>query len=85
MLFDPEDGMTMDESIEIAFRRRPELRARVEAIAQASGRSIRDIMDECMDSFLDDLEDPAKAAAYQAKLDRAEAPFGLDPRLRKNA
>lgn len=85
MLFDPEDGMTMDENIEIAFRRRPDLRAQVEAIARYSGRSIREIVEECMDFFLDELEDPAKAAAYHAKMDRAEAPYGPDPLVRKNA
>jgi predicted DNA-binding protein len=85
MLFDPEDGMTMDESIEIALRRRPDLRARMEAVAQSSGRSIRGIVDECMNLFLDDLEDPAKAAAFHAKIDRQEAPFGPDPLVRKNA
>jgi predicted DNA-binding protein len=83
MLFDPEDGMTLEQSIEIAMRRRPDLKARLEAVAQATGRTSYEIILECRLRFLEDMKDPAKAAAYRAELDREFAPFGPDPLLKK--
>jgi predicted DNA-binding protein len=83
MLFDPEDGMTLEQSIEIAMRQRPDLRARLEALAMATGRTSYEIIMECRRRFAEDMEDPAKAAAYRAKMNREFAPFGPDPLLRK--
>jgi hypothetical protein len=86
MLFDPEDGMTLEQSIEIAWNNlvSPSMRARVLAVAQATGRTRNEIILKCREEFLKGLEDPAKAAAYHAKMDREFAPFGPDPLMRKN-
>ena len=85
MIFDPEDGMTLEQSIEIAWTTliSPSMRARVLAVAQATGRTRNDIILECREMFLKDLEDPAKRAAYRAKAEREAAPYGFDPLVRK--
>ena len=86
MLFDPEDGMTWEQSIEIAWNTllAPSMRARVLALAQATGRTRNDIILECREVFLKSLEDPATRAAYHAKMEREAAPYGFDPLVRKD-
>ena len=86
MLFDPEAGMTLEQSIEIAWTTlvSPSMRARVLALAEATGRTRNDIILECRELFLKDLEDPARRAAYHAKADRREAPYGFDPLVRRD-
>jgi hypothetical protein len=84
MLFDPDDGQTWAQNIESVLGRNPEMRARVVAVAQANGRTIQEIVETCAHRYLDDMEDPAKRAAYHAKLDWEAAPYGFDPILRKN-
>ena len=86
MLFDPEAGMTVEQSIEIAWKNHisPEMRAQVLALANETGQTRNDIMLECLDVFLENLKDPVKRAAYFAKIEREETPFGKDPRLTKD-
>ena len=85
MLFDPEDGMTLEQSIEIAWTTlvSPSMRARVEALADRLGWTRNEVILECRRRFLEDLDDPAKLAAYHAMMERETAPFGKDPLLRK--
>jgi hypothetical protein len=86
MLFDPEDGMTWEQSLEIAWKRLPPaIQARVQRLADTRGWTRSEVILECCRSVMEDLKDPAKAAAYHAKMDRQEAPFGPDPLVRKNA
>lgn len=86
MLFDLEDGMTLEQSIEIAWNNllAPSMRAHVLALAQADGRTRTDIILECRELFLKGLEDPATRAAYHARADRQGAPYGFDPLVRKD-
>lgn len=77
--------MTVEQSIEIAWDRlvSPDMRAQVLALAQATERTRNEIILECREMFLKGLEDPATRAAYHARADRREAPYGFDPLLRK--
>lgn len=85
MLFDPEDGKTDDEIIEIALRRmKPETRARLEHISQVSGRSIGELTEEALEIFEEYFKDPVHRAAWLAKIDWREQPYGPDPTLRKD-
>jgi hypothetical protein len=88
MLFDPEDGKTMEEILDSILRRRPELKAELETISAVSGRSVYQLMLEGIALTLDTLKDPdtrtAWLATVSAKLDRREAPLGFDPLVRKD-
>ena len=86
MLFDPEDGMTLEQSIKIAWNNllSPSMRARVLALVEATARTRNDIILECRELFLKGLEHPNTRAAYHAKADRREAPYGFDPVVRKD-
>ena len=83
MLFDPEDGMTVEQSIEIAWNNllSPSMRARVLALAEATGRTRNDIILECRRMV---MEDPAKLAAFHAQADWEQAPYGKDPLLERS-
>lgn len=83
MLFDPEDGMTLEQSIEIAWNNllSPSMRADVEAIAGRLGWTRHEVILECRRMV---LKDPAKLAILHAGMERAAAPFGKDPLLRKD-
>jgi len=85
MLFNPEAGKTSEQIIEILLRRRPDLRADLDAIVRVSGRSIHEIVEEAKAVFADEMQDPIARAAYHAKMDRREAPYGPDPLLKKGA
>ena len=86
MLFDPEDGMTVEQSIEIGWNKwvPPSMRARVLRLAEVTGRTRNSIILECMERFKKILADePDKRAAFHAMLERQEAPYGCDPLLKK--
>ena len=87
MLFNSEDGMTWEQSIEIAWNNllSPSMRTRVVALAKATGRTRNEIILECREMFLKGLEDPVTRAAYHAEADRQEAPYGFDPLVRKSS
>ncbi|HEV8327690.1 MAG TPA: hypothetical protein VGQ08_09420 [Nitrospiraceae bacterium] len=64
MLFDPDDRMTLGQSIEIARKKQtPAMQARVDALADELGWTRNEIILECRRRFLEDLEDPAKRHA----------------------
>ena len=88
MLFDPEDGMTVEQSIEIGWNKwvPPSMGARVLRLAKVTGRTRNAIILECMEMFVSQLEDePDKRAAFHAMVEHQEAPYGLDPLLKKGA
>lgn len=64
--------------------RRPDLRAHIDQIIQASGKSFKDIVNECLGEGLDQMEDPARRDAMYARLAWKETPFGEDPLLRSS-
>jgi hypothetical protein len=84
MLFDPDDGQTWAQKIESVLSRDPTMRARVVAVAQATDRSVQEVVEACAHLWLDDMEDPAYRAAEHAAMDRKEAPYGFDPLMRRD-
>jgi hypothetical protein len=78
MLFgNPEGLKTWAEILEVAVSgMRPERRARLEAEAQDSGRSVQEVVEPCLSRQGDDMTD-------LVNLDWERQPYGKDPLLRK--
>lgn len=85
MIFEQDAGKTWEETIERVLSRSPDLKARVLAVAEVTGQSIQEIVEECAMLWLNDMiEDPAYRAAQHAKEAWQEAPFGRDPLMQKD-
>ena len=85
MLFDPDDGKSLEEILNRMLDRRPDLRANIEELALETGQSFNDIANECLGEGLDQLKDPAQRDAMFARIAWRQTPFGKDPLLRKDS
>jgi hypothetical protein len=84
MLFDPDDGRSIEEILNRMLARRPDLRAHIDELALASGKSFNDIANECLGEGLKQMEDPARRDAMYARIAWRQTPFWNDPLLRSS-
>lgn len=82
MLFDPDAGKTREQILETIWRRRPDLQARLARLSAVSGRTIPELVQECIAGCCKRLKDPAFRQAWLDKRAWEEQPFGPDPRVR---
>lgn len=87
MLFDPADSLPFEERLRVVFTRLPNTtQAAYRALAKKSGIPLMDLVKEGFEMGLQSFADDP--AAFRAKMDprwdRREAPYGLDPLVRKH-
>ena len=86
MLFDPDAGRTIEEIIQRVWEEEwtAAKRARVLAIAEATGRTWFEVVCDGMERILEMANDPIIGQRFRADWEFRRAPFGKDPLLKKD-
>jgi hypothetical protein len=85
MLFDPDDGRTIEEIIQRVWEQEwsAERRASILAIAEARGCTWFEVVCEGMERYLEMVKDPILGPRLQAQWEFENAPFGIDPLMER--
>ena len=86
MLFDPADNLPFEDMLQVVFTRLPNTtQAGYRKLAKQSGLPLLHLLKEGFEMGLQSAEDDPAAfwAEMDPRWDKREAPYGLDPRLKK--
>ena len=83
LLFDPDAGKTIEEIIQDVWEHKftAQRRAEILAIAEAAACTWFDVVCECIQEYMDALNDPITGPRLRARQEFQAAPFGKDPLL----